>query len=313
MIRVLFALLLCSLPASAQSKTIAITIDDLPYATLGPSLSDVAEARENIGKILDTLKAHHVPVVAFVNEQKLQVDGQLDARVALLEQWLDAGVELGNHTYSHIDLNKNPEPVCEDDLIKGEVVTQRLMKEHGKTERYFRHPFLRTGATLEQKHQFDAFLKSRGYIVAPVTLEDLDWAYNSAYRQAIKDGDRDEAKRVLDAFLTQVETDINYYEKMTHALFGRDIAHVMLMHSDELNALQLDKVLAKFEAHGYKFVTLEEALKDPAYLTPDNYAGPFGSPWEHRWAMAFGKEQDLKGSPDTPKWVWDLYNKAGGK
>jgi peptidoglycan/xylan/chitin deacetylase (PgdA/CDA1 family) len=230
--------------------------------------------------------------------------------VALLEQWLDAGVELGNHTYSHIDLNKNPEPACEDDLIKGEVVTQRLMKEHGLTERYFRHPFLRTGATPEQKHQFDDFLKSRGYIVAPVTLEDLDWAYNTAYRQALKDGDRNEAKGVLDAFLTQVETDINYYEKMTQTLFGHPIAHVMLMHSDELNALMLDKVLAKFEAHGYKFITLEEALKDPAYQTADDYAGPYGSPWEHRWAKTLGKDQDLKGSPDTPKWVWDLYNKA---
>jgi hypothetical protein len=72
-------------------------------------------------------------------------------------------------------------------------------------------------------------------------------------------------------------------------------------------------VLTKFEAHGYKFITLEEALKDPAYQTADDYAGPYGSPWEHRWAKTLGKEQDLKGAPDTPKWVWDLYNKAGGK
>jgi peptidoglycan/xylan/chitin deacetylase (PgdA/CDA1 family) len=307
-----FVFTICALPVAAQTKAIAITIDDLPYATLGPTHSDVAEARANIDKILETLKAHHVPVVAFVNEQKLQVDGQMDARVALLEQWLNAGVELGNHTYSHLDLNKNPETVCEDDLIKGEVVTQRLMKEHGKAERYFRHPFLRTGATIEQKHQFDAFLKSRGYIVAPVTIENLDWAFNGAYRQALKDGDRNAVAKIPNAYLAQTEADIGYYEKVADTLFGRPIAYVMLMHSDELNAMMLDKVLAKFEAHGYKFITLEEALKDPAYQTNDDYAEPTGA-WENRWAKTLGKTQELKGSPEAPKWMWDLYNKASGQ
>jgi peptidoglycan/xylan/chitin deacetylase (PgdA/CDA1 family) len=190
------------------------------------------------------------------------------------------------------------------------VITRRLMKERGKEERYFRHPFLMTGDTLDKKHEFEAFLKSRGYTVAPVTLENLDWAFNTAYLQALKDDDRDTANKVLTAYLNQTDADLDYYEKMTHALFGRGIAYVMLMHSNRVNGMLLDQVLSRFEARGYKFVTLEEALKDPAYQTPDNYAGPYGYPWQHRWALALGKEQDLKGAPDTPKWVWDLYKKA---
>ncbi len=301
-----------TLSLAAQTKTVAITIDDLPYSTLGPTVADVNEARQDIRSILETLKAHHVPVVAFVNEQKLMVDGQLDMRVGLLQQWMDGGVELGNHTYSHADLNKTPLPQFEDELIKGEVITRRLMKERGQQERYFRHPFLRTGDTREKKHDFEAFLASRGYIVAPVTLENLDWAFNTAYRQALKDSDHDTANKVLDAYVAQMDVDFDYYEKMTQTLFGHPIAHVMLMHSNRVNALMLDKVLAKFEAHGYKFVTLDEALKDPAYQTADNYVGPYGSPWEHRWALTLGKSQDLQGSPDPPKWVWDLYKKATG-
>ena len=308
----LLLLLLWVVPLAAQNKKVAITIDDLPYATLGPNLTDVYEARQNIASILESLKAHHVPVVAFVNEGKLQVNDQLDMRIGLLEQWLDGGVELGNHTYSHANLNKTPLPEFEDEVIKGEVVTQRLMKERGKSERYFRHPFLMTGDTVDHKHEFEAFLKSRGYIVAPVTLENLDWAFNAAYRQALKDDDRDTANRVLDAYLAQMDVDFNYYEKMTNTLFGRPIAHVMLMHSNQINGIMLDNILEKFEVRGYKFVTLEEALKDPAYQTLDNYAGPYGYPWQHRWALTLGKDQDLKGAPDPPKWVWDLYKKAAG-
>jgi peptidoglycan/xylan/chitin deacetylase (PgdA/CDA1 family) len=305
-------LITITIPLLGQTKTVAITIDDLPYSTLGPNLTDVFEARQNIRSILDTLKAHHVPVVAFVNESKLQVSDQLDMRIGLLEQWLEGGVELGNHTYSHPNLNKTPLPEFEDEVIKGEVITRRLMKAHGQNERYFRHPFLMTGDTLDHKREFEAFLKSREYTVAPVTLENLDWAFNTAYQQALKDDDHDTANKILEAYLGQTDVDLDYYEKMTETLFGRPIAHVMLMHSNRLNGIMLDKVLAKFEARGYKFVTLEEALKDPAYLTADNYAGPYGYPWQHRWALTLGKDQDLKGAPDPPKWVWDLYKKATG-
>jgi peptidoglycan-N-acetylglucosamine deacetylase len=306
----LVAVLCASVIAAGQNKQIAITIDDLPYATLGPGLNEVYEARQNIRSILDTLKAHHAPVVAFVNESKVQVGDQLDLRVGLLEQWLDGGAELGNHTYSHPNMNKMPLADFEDEVIKGEVITRRLMKERGKEERYFRHPFLMTGATLDQKHEFEAFLKARGYTIAPVTLENLDWAFNTVYRQALEQDDQTTAQRVLEAYVAQTDVALDYYEKMDRSLFGRDVPFVMLMHSNRVNGMLLDQVLARFETRGYKFITVEEALKDPAYQTPDNYAGPFGSPWQHRWALALGKEQDLKRAPDTPKWVWDLYQKA---
>jgi len=304
-----FLIILFALPSTAQSKTVAITIDDLPYSGLGSSVANVQQARDDIAKILATLKAHHVPVVGFVNEVELNVEGQRDMRAALLQQWIDAGVELGNHTYSHANINLIPEPQAEDEVVKGEVITQRLMKLHGEQERYFRHPYLRTGATLDQKHQFEAFLKSRGYTVVPVTTENLDWAYDTAWEEAIKEHDRQAEQKVLDGYIAQTAYSLDYYEKLTHAIFGRDIPYIMLMHSTHLNAAELDKVLATFEAHGYKFVTVSEALKDPAYQTPDNYAGKEGLIWQDRWAIALGKHPDV-GRRDSPPWLWTLYDKA---
>ena len=305
---VLFSVLISTV-CLAQTKSVAITIDDLPYSGLGAKTSDVKQAREDISKILATLKAHHVPVVGFVNEIYLNVDGQRDMRVSLLQQWLNGGVELGNHTYSHVNINLVPESQAEDEVVKGEVITQVLMKEHGEQERYFRHPFLRTGATLDQKHQFESFLKERGYTVAPVTVENLDWAYDGARHEALKEGDQQAAQKVLDGYLSQTEYSIGYYEKLTNALFGHNIPYIMLMHSNQLNALLLDKVLAIFEARGYKFVTVEEALKDPAYQTPDNYVGKEGMIWQDRWAFSLGKNPDV-GRRESPKWLWDLYDKG---
>jgi peptidoglycan/xylan/chitin deacetylase (PgdA/CDA1 family) len=312
-IRLIFLTLALAVSCAGQTKPIAITIDDLPYAGLKPSMASVIQARQDIRSITQVLKAHHAPAVAFVNEAKLQVNDQLDMRVALLEMWLDAGVRLGNHTYSHLDLNKNPESACEDDVIRGEVISKRLMKARNIGYQYFRHPFLRTGANLEQKNAFEAFLKSRGYVVAPVTMENVDWLFNSAYELALKDEDHDLANRLLDAYLVHSEVEMEYYEKMVQKEFGRNIAHIMLLHSDRLNGIMLDKVLSKFEEHGYKFVTLEEALKDPAYQTEDNYTGPYGYPWPHRWAITLGMDPDFKNAPDPPKWVLEQYDKATKK
>ncbi|HWR15768.1 MAG TPA: polysaccharide deacetylase family protein [Terriglobales bacterium] len=295
---------------AAQTKTVALTIDDLPYATMKGNPEDVAIARGDIAKILAVIKVHKAPMVAFVNEAKLQVPGQIDARVSLLDQWLDGGVVLGNHTYSHMNINKTPLPEFEAEVIRGEVVTRRLMKARGLELKYFRHPFLNTGATVEDKNTFEAFLKRHGYIVAPVTVENHDWAFNTAYLYTLDQGDMVTANKILDAYVAYQDVQIDYYEAMSQKLFGRNIAHVMLLHSDRLNALRLDDILKKFEARGYKFVMLEEALKDPAYQTPDNYAGPYGYPWQHRWAITLGKDADFKGAPDPPKWVLEIYNKA---
>lgn len=309
----LFSVALSLISAAAQTKTIAITIDDLPYAGMDQTMASIIQARHDIRSITQTLKEHHAPAVAFVNEVKLQVPDQMDVRIGLLDLWLDAGVPLGNHTYSHLDLNKNPEPACEDEVIRGEVVSRRLMKARGLDYKYFRHPFLRTGATLEQKNAFEAFLKSRGYVVAPVTTENVDWLFNSAYERALKDEDYDLANRLLDAYLVHTDVEMDYYEKMVQMEFGRNIAHVMLLHADRLNGIMLDQVLSKLEARGYKFITLDEALKDPAYQTADNYTGPYGYPWSHRWAITLGKDPDFKNAPDPPKWVLDQYEKATKK
>jgi len=87
-----------------------------------------------------------VPAIGFVNERKLQPGGSVDPRrVALLQQWLDAGLELGNHTFSHTDLHRASVQVFQRDVLEGEKVTRRLLAAKGNTPRYFRHPFLHTG------------------------------------------------------------------------------------------------------------------------------------------------------------------------
>jgi peptidoglycan/xylan/chitin deacetylase (PgdA/CDA1 family) len=80
-------------------KEIAITIDDLPLN--GPTIK-LKRLKTMTSKLLAGLKKHGVPAVGFVNESLLYSTGETDDRIQLLREWRDAGVELGNHTFSHI-------------------------------------------------------------------------------------------------------------------------------------------------------------------------------------------------------------------
>ncbi len=61
-----------------------------------------------------------------------------------------------------------------------------------------------------------------------------------------------------------------------------------------------------FKKRGYKFVTLDEALKDEAYRLPDTYIGPAGISWLHRWALDKGKEFIVANEPTVPDFVLRL-------
>jgi peptidoglycan/xylan/chitin deacetylase (PgdA/CDA1 family) len=116
----------------AQSRTvraIVLTFDDLPYVAV-ESAAYVRNAERVTDEILRVLRVHNAPAVAFVNEAKLEVQGEMDARVAVLKQWTDGGVVLGNHTFSHADLNARTTEQFEDEIIRGDIITRQLMEPH---------------------------------------------------------------------------------------------------------------------------------------------------------------------------------------
>jgi hypothetical protein len=91
----------------------------------------VASLDEINARLLATLRIERVPVVGFVNERSVDVEGERDARTAILKRWLDARMELGNHTYSHPDLNSMSADEYQIDILQGELVTRKLLTERG--------------------------------------------------------------------------------------------------------------------------------------------------------------------------------------
>src|SRR4051794_1184770 len=128
-VALLTSLCFAVLCGAQNSRVVALTFDDLPIAVPGndQAAGSLAEARRGNTSILKVLAAHHATAIGFVNEIKLNVPNERDARAAILRQWLDAGMDLGNHTYSHPELSEIATSKYEDEFVRGSTVTSAEM------------------------------------------------------------------------------------------------------------------------------------------------------------------------------------------
>lgn len=299
--------LLCLLQAAGAQPTgrrVAVTIDDGPVVN---EMRDLGNFQKITTGLIEALRADRVPATIFINERQLNVPGQRDGRAAVLEQWLDAGFDLANHTYSHPSLNRVPLAQFADDVVKGEVIMRPLVEQRGRALVWFRYPFLHSGTTAEVHQGIVDFLEQRRYRVAPVTVDYADYAFAGPYRAQLAAGNTDVAAKIRQAYLDQVDVGFDYAEKASVEVFGREIPQILLLHCNQLNSLTLRESIARIRARGYAFISLDEAMKDAAYQRPDTFTGPGGS-WLSRSATAMGKTISVTNAR-LPQWIADLSSR----
>jgi len=237
---------------------IAVTFDDLPvHGPLPPGETRL----EVISKIISALHAASLPpTYGFVNAVHLERQPE---HAAVLEAWRAAGNPLGNHTWSHINLDERPLDEVEQDVLRDEPVLDKLMK--GEDWHWFRYPYLAEGDTPEKKTAFRDFLHQRGYKIAAVTMSFGDYLWNGPYARCKTKDDGAEVKKLEDSYLKAALQSIDYYRGMSHALYGRDIAYVLLMHVGAFDAEMLPRLLELYRSKGFEFVSLPEAERDRFY------------------------------------------------
>lgn len=281
--------LLSAISCLAQTRTVALTFDDLPPED------------ETINKrILDALAKHHAWAIAFVNEQKVAVPrGE-----AMVQDWVTRGLNLGNHTYSHRDLDQMTVDEFKDEVIRGEKTIAQL----GGRPKYLRFPFNHGGDTKEKHEAVAAFLAERGYRVATCTIDNEDYMFSHAYDAMLAHKDQAAAAKLRAEYLAYTATEIDYYTQLHVRVFGREIPHVMLFHGNRLNAELMDQLLEIFEDKHYRFVTLDAAQSDAAYKTPDTYVTKFGPMWGYRWAAQLGINVDGRLESEPSSWILSYAN-----
>jgi peptidoglycan/xylan/chitin deacetylase (PgdA/CDA1 family) len=283
--------------AMPRDRAVAITFDDVPGVATLAGTCDPDGIRSVNRRLLGALERNHVPAAALVVGSRV-CDAHRDTLLpAVLAEWRDAGHGIGNHSFSHRDLNTTPLEEYVADIARN----QALLDDVVDGPLWFRAPMLHAGDTEAKKEGLRRWLDDRGYGIAPVTIDNQEWIYADVYARAKAAGDTALARRAAVEYVPFMDSVLAFFERRSRAVLGREPPQVLLLHANELNADHLDALLEMMRRRGYRFVPLSEAVADPAYDRPDGYTGPRGLSWIHRWGLAEGVP--VEEEPREPAWL----------
>jgi peptidoglycan/xylan/chitin deacetylase (PgdA/CDA1 family) len=243
-------------PAKAQQ--IAFTWDDLPaHGALPAGETRVEIAQKLIAAMRD---AHMPPAYGFVNGVQAERE---PLSAPMLQMWRDAGLPLGNHTWSHPNLNQNSLEDWQADLLKNEALLQKNM---GNDDwHWVRFPYLAEGETQEKRLAERKFLAQHGYKIAAVTMNFADYAYNEPYARCVARNDYPSITKLETSYLDAAGAAADRIRSLAKTLYGHDIPYVLLMHVGAFDARMLPRLLKLYRDRGFRFVTLAQAESDPFY------------------------------------------------
>ncbi len=265
--------------ATEMQPQVAFTFDDLPaHGPLPPGMARPAV----VHSILQTLHNEHMPpVFGFVNGFRV---ARFPYQIHILQAWQAAGEPLGNHTWSHPELDKLTAAQYEANIARNEPLLARVAP-HGDWH-WFRYPFLEEGNTIAKREAVRAWLGAHGYRVAEVSMDFQDYLWNEPYARCAAKHDEAALTTLHDTYLATAATYIRVYRELAYALYGRDVPYVLLLHVGAFDARMLPELIALFRAQGFAFSTLERAMADPVYRQDPRVPSPGGNTFNEMVAAA---------------------------
>lgn len=287
-----------------ERRSVAITFDDLPYAGAIGDTEGALTAAEVVllnARVRGVLQSHSVPATAFVVEATAEAVG--DQAHPILRDWTSGGLSLGNHSYSHADTNGLDLAGIEQEVLRGENSIRPLMEEAGKPLRFMRFPMNHTGDTEEKRAGIEAMLQRLGYVAAASTIDTSDYVFERAYGAALLRSDDACAAAIRQAYVGHTAVQIDYYAALNLQVLGYEPPEIALLHLNRINADTLEDLLKLYTARGYRFVTLDEAHRDPAYVGASTFVSRHGPMWGYRWARERRVRVNGAAEAEPPEWL----------
>lgn len=193
-----------------DEKVIALTFDDGPDEVFTP-------------QVLDILKKNDVKATFFVVGEKVEYNKEL------LKRQYDEGHEIGNHTFTHINVAKNSYGKVEKEITDTQNAVKNVI---GVEPKIFRPPY-----RAMSKSVCDIIVSKHMNIILWSNLDPRDWSNPGV-------------GSIINTILTKVQN-----------------GNIILLHdynnkrNDKSQTIQaLEVVIPKLKEKGYKFVTISELI-----------------------------------------------------
>lgn len=257
-------------PCFAEDREIAITIDDLPFVGSGSNTpSSLKRTQERFRAIVNALVENQVPATGFA------IGGAVAKNEwDLMEEFRNQGLTIGNHTYTHRSLQAISAEKYIADIERADAKLARVMTE----PKYFRYPYLAEGKG-EKKQKVLDYLAAHQYTVAPVTIDSKDYEFNAQFYRIPYSKRAERVHQFKKRYLAYIWKQTLRAEKQTKNSNGKPVKQILLIHANLLNSYCLGDIIELYKSNGYKFISLEEALKGNT-AQPINYSAATTKPAE---------------------------------
>ncbi|GGH61516.1 polysaccharide deacetylase [Comamonas phosphati] len=273
------ALALCLyLPLAAMAQRLALSFDD------GYDPDKLPNARALNNQLLKALKDNEIKSILFAAGSR--VDSQ--EGMNLVGKWLEQGHQVGNHSYSHLNLDEKQVSLDRylSDMERNEDVLSRLPS----WSRRYRFPYLKEGNTEAKRDGVRQWLSAHGYGSGAVSIDASDWYYDQRLRAWMVRHPGESPQAFKQPYIRHLLDRAAYYAQLARQAMGREIDHVLLLHTNTINAMFLDDVISALRDAGWTFIPPEQAYADAVYQeAPDTL--PAGE--SIVWSLA--KKQGLPG------------------
>lgn len=248
----LVILSLC-LPPGSEAKSIALSFDD----GLDPRNQPMAFSWN--ASILEALSKAHVKSILFPAGKIIDSQDGLK----LVRAWGNAGHAVANHTYSHVDFCSDR--VTLEQFIADTEKSETLLRDMPGWTRRLRFPFLKEGETASKRDGFRSWLAGHGYRSGAVSIDASDWYYNQRYLSWRRSHPGEDISPFRNAYLDHLWSRTLYYDSLSEQVLNRSVSHVLLLHTNAINAEFLPDIIAMYRSRGWDIVSPEEAYRDPVY------------------------------------------------
>ncbi|MEW6127379.1 MAG: polysaccharide deacetylase family protein [Acidobacteriota bacterium] len=222
---------------------------------------------ENLDHLIRALNENQIPpTVDFVVGQSL--DG------SMVEHWLQSGNLIGNMTYSRLKAkNRDPQEFIADVNLNDQTL-QPFLDKHPSGQKYFRYPRLKVSRDQQARGQIQEYLKSKGYIEAMATIDMPDNQFSNIYCAAKARGDETCARLVKENYKMLLLDKTLKTRKAARQRTGYEVKLIVTFAMSQLTCDFMGEILNWYKSLGVKFITLDEALRDPLYSTLDEKGRP---------------------------------------
>ena len=235
-------------------QSLALTLDDGPNLDTTPKLTGDERNR----RLLEAFREKGIRVALFANGIR---GGDTPEGVRWLQAWGKAGHRIGNHTYSHLNLEEVGLVKFKEDLIR----LDKVIRDIPGYWPMLRFPFLLEGKGVVEWKAVQAILKEQGYSPAPVSVPTYDWLFNARLHTLLEARPDADIAPLKALYLQHLVRILKGHRDLARKLLGKDPVYTILLHHNLLNALVMPDILRMLEANGWKVVSPEEAYKDPIY------------------------------------------------